>query len=125
MLRMLWCPYLSPDPWLQRDDVITEAGAKSEAAVLMSICRSEIIPLKIRAWSQPITTLHKYTKCMLRIQEYICTVCTVGGSDQRLPLLPAVAYFGSGNSETTLTGATRGLCHAILPLTSAQAMAYK
>lgn len=103
--------------------MITEAGTtEMEAAVLMRICK-----LRDRSpESESEIPTNGYSVFNIYVTNTRIHMCsTVDGSDAHLPLLPAVAYFGSGNSETTLTGATRAFCHAILPLTSAQAMAYK
>lgn len=107
--------------------MITEARvAEMDVAALMSIRKpsDHSRENRNRVPTNGYSVFRYYPTFMLKMQENIVTVRTVDGSDAHLPPLPAVAYFGSENSETTLAAATRSLCHALLPLTSAQATAY-
>lgn len=107
--------------------MITEARvAEMDAAALMSIRKpsDHSRQNRNRVPTNGYSVFSYCTTFMFKMQENIGTVRTVDGADAHLPLLPTVVYFGSENSETTLAAATRGLCHALLPLTSAQATAY-
>lgn len=98
--------------------MITEAGTtEMEAAALMRIWK-----LRDRFSENesevPSNAYSVFSFCANTQNVYIYTYAQSVGQTH-------AQETGSGNSETTLTRATRGLRHVILPLTSAQDIPYK